>query len=151
MVDFGLTEEQRGLRDLAREFARKEIAPVAARHDREASFPREVLRRAFEVGLLNGVVPDEYGGGGLSVFESCLLSEEIAAGCAGVWSSLTVSNLASWPLVLAGTDEQKRTYLGQLTADLCFAAYCQTEAEAGSDVANIKTTARLVGNEYVIN
>ena len=151
MVDFSLTDEQRGLRDLAREFARKEIAPVAARHDREASFPRDVLQKAFEAGLLNGVVPDEYGGGGLSVFESCLLSEEIAAGCAGVWSSLTVSNLASWPLILAGTEEQKRAYLGQLTADLCFAAYCQTEAEAGSDVANIKTTARRVGNDYVIN
>jgi acyl-CoA dehydrogenase len=151
VVDFGLTDEQKALRDLAREFARKEIAPVAARYDREHSFPWEVLRKAFETGLINGAVPGEYGGGGLSIFENCLLTEEIAAGCTGVWSSLAVNNLAAWPVILAGTEEQKRSFLGQLTDELRFAAYCQTEADAGSDVANIKTTARRVGDEYVIN
>jgi acyl-CoA dehydrogenase len=151
MVDFALSDEQRGLRDLAREFTRREIAPVSAHHDRDHSFPWEVARKAFQVGLMNGAVPREYGGGGLTIFESCLLAEELAAGCSGIWSSMTVNNLAAWPVVLAGSEEQKRRYLGQLCADLCFAAYCQTEAEAGSDVANIKTTARRVGDEYVIN
>lgn len=151
MVDFELTPEQRALRDLAREFARREIAPVAAKHDREHSFPWDVLRKAFAAGLMNAVIPREYGGGGLTVFESCLLSEEIAAGCSGIWSAMTVNNLAAWPVILAGSEEQKRQFLGQLTADLCFAAYCQTESDAGSDVAGIKTTARRVGDEYVID
>jgi acyl-CoA dehydrogenase len=151
VVDFGLTEAQRALRDLAREFAAREIAPVAAQHDREASFPWEVLGKGFQAGLLNGVVPTEYGGAGLSVFESCLLSEEIAAGCSGIWGGLTVNNLAAWPVILAGSEAQKRRFLGQLTAELSFAAYCQTEAEAGSDVAAIATRARRVGGEYVID
>ena len=151
MVDFALTEEQRGLRDLAREFARREIVPAAARHDREKSFAWDVLRAAFRAGLLNSIVPAEYGGGALRVFESCLMSEELAAGCSGIWSSISDNNLAAWPVILAGTDEQKRRYLGWLTAELTFAAYCQTEAEAGSDVAAIKTTARRVGDEYVLN
>jgi acyl-CoA dehydrogenase len=151
MVDFGLTEEQRALRELAREFSRKEIAPVAALYDREERFPWEVMRKAYEVGLMNVIVPREHGGGGLSVFESALLSEELAAGCSGIWSSMTVNNLGAWPVVLAGTNSQKRRFLGELTADLAFAAYCQTEAEAGSDVASIKTTARRVGDTYVLN
>ena len=151
MVDFALTEEQRALRELAREFSRREIAPVAARHDREASFPGELLGKAFQAGLLNGATPREYGGAGLSVFESCLLAEELAAGCAGVWACMTVNNLASWPVILAGTAEQQREFLGRLTAEPRFAAYCLTESEAGSDVGGIKTTARRVGDEYVIN
>jgi acyl-CoA dehydrogenase len=151
VVDFGLTEEQRALRDLAREFARKEIAPVAALYDREHRYPWEVLRKAFAAGLMNGAVPPEYGGAGIGVLESVLLCEELAAGCSGIWSCITDNNLAAWPVILAGTEAQKREYLGQLTAEPCFAAYCQTEAEAGSDVANIKTTARRLGDEYVIN
>jgi acyl-CoA dehydrogenase len=141
MVDFGLTGEQRALRELAREFARREIAPVAARCDREHRFPWEVLQTAFQTGLMNAVVPSAYGGGGLPVFESCLLCEEIAAGCSGIWSALSDNNLAAWPVILAGTEQQQRSYLGQLTAELTFAAYCQTEPDAGSDVAGIKTTA----------
>src|SRR5919198_145453 len=151
MVDFALTEEQRALRDLAREFSRKEIAPVAALYDREHRYPWEVLRKAFAAGLMNGVVPPDYGGGGVGGFESGVLWEGLAAGCSGIWSCITDNNLAAWPVILAGTEAQKREYLGQLTADLCCAAYCQTEAEAGSDVANIKTTARRVGDEYVVN
>src|SRR5919204_1910571 len=99
MVDFALTEEQRALRDLAREFARKEIAPVAALYDREHRFPWEVMRKAFDTGLMNVIVPREYGGGGLSVFESTLVSEELAAGCSGMWSAITVNNLGAWPVV----------------------------------------------------
>jgi acyl-CoA dehydrogenase len=80
-----------------------------------------------------------------------VLSEEIAAGCSGIWGCLTVNNLAAWPVILAGNEAQKRRFLGQLTSELSFAAYCQTEAEAGSDVAAIKTTARRLGDEYVIS
>jgi acyl-CoA dehydrogenase len=151
MIGFGLSDEQRALRDLAREFAHREIARVAAEHDREHRFPWDVLRKAFEVGLLNNVVPAEYGGGGLGALDCCILAEELSAACAGIWSSMTDNHLAAWPVILAGSETQKRQYLGQLTADLALAAYAQTESEAGSDVAGIKTTARRVGDEYVLN
>jgi acyl-CoA dehydrogenase len=150
MVDFGLTTEQQALRDLAREFARQEIAPVAAKHDRDQSFPTAVVEKAFAAGLMNGALPRDYGGGGLGAVEVCLLNEELAAGCAGIWAAINSPELASWPIMLAGSPEQKERWLCQLTRSMNFAGYCLTEPDAGSDVANIKTTARRVGDDYVI-
>jgi acyl-CoA dehydrogenase len=109
-----------------------------------------VLAKAHAAGLMNGAIPEAYGGQGLSILDGCIISEELAAGCAGVWSAITVNNLAAWPLVLAGTETQKRRWLGELGADVRFAAYCQTEPEAGSDVAGLRTRARRVGDDYVI-
>ena len=83
MVDFELTEQQCALRNLAREFARREIAPVAAKHDRERSFPQAVLEKAFATGLMNLAIPRAFGGGGLGAIDVCLVNEELAAGCAG--------------------------------------------------------------------
>jgi acyl-CoA dehydrogenase len=150
-VDFGLTDQQRALQGLAREFARQEIAPVAATHDRERSFPRAVVEKAFAAGLMNVALPRAYGGGGLGAVEVCLINEELAAGCAGIWAAINSPELASWPVMLAGSDEQQRRWLGQLTASLSFAGYCLTEPDAGSDVANIQTTARRVGDDYVVS
>jgi acyl-CoA dehydrogenase len=150
VVDFALSEEQRAIRDLAREFARREIAPVAAEYDRSGEFPWPVARKAFEVGLLNLSIPEEYGGGGLSLFDQCLVWEELAAGCAGIAAGLSITGLAAAPLLVAGSDEQRRAWLGPLTRGAAFASYCMTEPAPGSDVAGIQTTARRVGDEYVI-
>jgi len=152
MVDFELSEEQRAIRDLAREFARKEIAPVAAQYDRSADFPWDVARKAFEVGLVNLSIPPEYGGGGLNLLEQCLVWEELAAGCAGIAAGLSITGLSATPLLIAGTEEQKQQWLRPLTREVGVASYCVTEPAAGSDVAGIQTTARQVGDdEYVIS
>jgi acyl-CoA dehydrogenase len=150
MVDFALTEEQRMVRDLAREFAQKEIAPKAQHHDRTGEFPREICEKAFQIGLLNPGLPEEYGGAGMSCFEECLIAEEIAAGCSGIGTAMMANTLASAPVMVGGTDEQKRRWLTPMTKELKFAAYGVTEPDAGSDVLGIKTTAKKVGNEYVI-
>jgi len=151
VVDFGLSDEQRGIRDLAREFAEKEIAPVAAQYDRSGDYPWDVACKAFEVGLLNLSIPQEYGGGGLSLFDQCLIWEELAAGCAGITSAITITALSAAPLLVGGTEEQKRRWLEPLTREPSVASYAMTEPGAGSDVAGIQTRAQQVGDEWVID
>lgn len=151
MPTFTLTEEQRQIRDLAREFAQQEIAPVAAEHDRTGEFPREICRKAWELGLMNTHIPETYGGAGLGVFEGCLIAEEIASGCTGIGTAMEANTLAEAPVIVAGNDDQKKRYLAPMPKEFKFAAYCVTEPDAGSDVAGIKTLARRVGNDYVLD
>lgn len=151
MIDFTLTDEQRALRDLAREFAQKEIAPVALHYDRTAEFPWDVARKAYEVGLINLPIPPEYGGGGLGHLEVALVREELAAGCAGINSAIGISGLGTLPVLIAGSEEQKRRWLRQVTDGVHFVSYALTEPDAGSDVAGIRSTARRVGDRYVLN
>lgn len=151
MIDFELTAEQRALQQLSREFTDKEIKPVAAQLDRNAEFPLEVCRKAFEVGLLTVAIPQEHGGGGLSGLDSLLVREENAAGCAGITTAMGALDLASTPLRLAGTPEQQREFFGQVTSEFGLASYALTEPGAGSDVAGISTRAVKDGDEYVLN
>lgn len=151
MVDFRLTDEQRQIQELAHDFAVRIIAPKAAHHDATGEFPREICRKAFDQGLMNAHIPEAYGGSGLGVFESCLIAEEIASGCTGIGTAMEANNLAAAPVIVAGTDEQKKKFLTPMTEELIFAAYCVTEPAAGSDVAGIKTTARKVDDHYVLN
>jgi len=150
LVDFELTEEQQQLRDLAREFAGKEIAPRAAHHDQTGEFPREIVKKAWEIGLMNTHVPEAFGGPGLGVFEGALIAEEIAWGCTGIGTAMEANTLAEAPVIVAGTDEQKKAWLTPMVEEFKLAAYCVTEPDAGSDVAGIKTTARRVGGDYVL-
>jgi acyl-CoA dehydrogenase len=151
MIDFSLNDEQRALRDLAHEFAENEMRPVAAHHDQTGEFPRAVVRKAWELGLMNTHVPQEYGGLGLGVLEGCLLAEEIAWGCTGIGTALEANNLAVAPVIVAGSDEQKRRWLTPMVEEFRLAAYCVTEPDAGSDVAGIKTLARRDGGDYVLS
>jgi acyl-CoA dehydrogenase len=151
MIDFSLTDEQRALRELAHEFAEKEMRPVAARYDQSGEFPRDVVRKAWELGLMNTHIPQEYGGLGLGVVEGCLLAEEVAWGCTGIGTALEANNLAEAPVIVAGTDDQKRRWLAPMVEDFRLAAYCVTEPDAGSDVAGIKTLARRHGEDYVLS
>lgn len=151
MIDFSLNDEQKQLRGLAKEFTEKEIVPVAAEYDKKAEFPMEVCQKAWELGLMNVQIPDAYGGAGLGVLEDCLIAEEFGVGCTGIATSMMANMLAEGPLIVAGTEEQKKNYLGQMVEEFSFSAYAVTEPDAGSDVASIKTTAKKVGNEYVIN
>ncbi|MFQ5772664.1 MAG: acyl-CoA dehydrogenase family protein [bacterium] len=150
-MDFNLSDEQKQLRDLAKEFTEKEIVPVAADYDKKAEFPTEVIQKAWELGLVNVQVPEKYGGAGLGVLEDCLISEEFGVGCTGIGTSMMSNMLAEGPLLVAGTEEQKKKYLGQMVEEFSFSAYAVTEPDAGSDVAGIKTMAKKVGNDYIIN
>lgn len=151
MVNFELSDEQKELQRLAREFAAKEIVPKAAHHDQTGEFPHEIAKKAWELGLMNSHVGQDFGGLGLGVFEGCLINEEMAYGCSGIATAMEANSLASAPVIVAGTDEQKKKYLGLLTSEPLFAAYCVTEPGAGSDVAGIRTTAKKVGDEYILN
>ncbi len=151
MIDFSLTEEQQALQELARKFAREEMAPKAAHHDETGEFPREIATKAWELGLMNTHVPPEYGGMGLGTLDGCIITEELAWGCTGIATAMEANALASAPVIVAGNDEQKKEFLGRLTGEPLFAAYAVTEPGAGSDVAGIRTKARKVGDEYVID
>jgi acyl-CoA dehydrogenase len=151
MIDFSLTEEQVQLQELARKFAREEVIPKAATHDQTGEFPHETVRKAWEIGLMNTHVPTEYGGAGLGVLDGCLITEEFAYGCTGIATAMEANGLAAAPVIVAGNEEQKKDFLGRLTREPLFAAYCVTEPGAGSDVAGIRTSAKRVGDDYVIN
>ncbi len=151
MVDFTLTDEQKDIRDLAHDFSEKEIRPVAWEYDKDSTWPQEVVDKAWEVGLMNSHVPEEYGGPGLDYLTGCLIEEELGWGCSGIGTSLMCNGLASAPVALGGSDEIKKEYLGMLTEEPKLASFCLTEPDAGSDVSGMKTTAVKQGDKYVIN
>jgi acyl-CoA dehydrogenase len=150
-ISFGLSDEQRALRDLAREFAAKEIRPVAADYDERSQHPGDVIAKAHEVGLMNPHIPEEYGGPGLPAFEQILVGEELAWGCSGIATSIVANILGSLPVILAGSDAQKGEWLPPLVEEPLLCSFALTEPGAGSDVSAIQTTAVRHGNEYVLN
>jgi len=151
MLDFSLSDEQKALIETARRFSRERIAPVAAECDRDARFPKDVFVSAHELGLVNATVEPEHGGPGLGEIENALIAEELAWGCTGIQTSLLANTLALTPIRLGGNPEQKKKYLGMLTAEPLFASYCTTEPSGGSDVAGMRTTFKKVGDDYVLN
>jgi acyl-CoA dehydrogenase len=150
-ISFALTDEQKALRALAREFAEKEIRPRAAEYDERSTHPADVIAKAHELGLMNPHIPEEYGGLGLSGFEGMLIGEELSRGCSGMAVSIVANTLGSAPVLIAGTEEQKRTWLPPLLDEPILCSFGLTEPDAGSDVARIKTTARKQGDAYVLN
>ena len=151
MVDFTLTDEQKDIRELAHDFATKEIRPVAWDYDRDATWPQEIIEKAWEVGLMNSHIPEEYGGPGLDFLTGCLIEEELGWGCSGIGTSLMCNGLATTPVMLGGSDETKQEFLAPLTEEPKLASFCLTEPDAGSDVSGMKTTAVKKGDKYVIN
>ena len=149
--DLSYTEEQEALVQTARDFARREIIPVAAHHDETGEFPHAVIKKAFQTGLMNVEVPEAYGGLGGSCLDHCLIHEELAYGCAGFNTSITANMLGAMPVLIAGTEEQKQHWLGRLTRDGELTAYCCSEPDAGSDVAALSTKVTRHGDDYVIN
>ncbi len=151
MLDFALTEEQTNLVETVRRFTREKVVPVAAEHDRAGTFPKGLFKEAWEMGLVAPTIPAAYGGAGLTEVDHVLLVEELSYGCSGIQTSLTASTLAATPLLLAGSEAQKKKYLGILTSEPCFAAYALTEPDAGSDAAGIQTRAVAHGDSWVLN
>lgn len=151
MMDFSLSPKQQELVERAREFTREWISPNAAAYDRSGEFPRDICREAFKRGFMNPHIPKQYGGAAETVVDHCMVMEELCTGCSGIATAIDGNGLSQYPVILAGSDEQKRRFLAPMTEELMFSAYAVTEPEAGSDVARIKTTATKVGNDYVLN
>ncbi|CAI9717024.1 medium-chain specific acyl-CoA dehydrogenase, mitochondrial-like [Octopus vulgaris] len=148
---FSLTEDQKDMQQLARKFAREEIMPIAAHHDKTGEYPWDIVKKVFDLGLINTHIPKEYGGLGLGISDSCITTEELAYGCTGIQTAIEANSLGQVPVILAGNDAQKKKYLARMLEEPLMCAYCVTEPGAGSDVAGIKTKAVKKGNEYVIN
>jgi acyl-CoA dehydrogenase len=150
-VSFALTPEQRELRSLAREFAEKEIRPKAAEYDEHQTHPADLVAKAHDIGLMNVHIPEDLGGLGLPGFEGMLIGEELSWGCSGVAVSIGANTLGAAPVMIAGSDAQKREWLPPLVEDPILCSFALSEPDAGSDAARIKTTADRRGDEYVLN
>ena len=151
MVEFTLTDEQKNLREMAHDFAVKEIRPVAWEYDKDGTWPQDIIEKAWEVGLMNSHIEEEYGGAGAGYLDGCLIEEELSWGCSGIQTSLGCNGLATAPIALGGSEEIKKKYLGMLTEAPKLASFCLTEPDAGSDVSGMRTTAVKKGDKYVIN
>ncbi len=149
-MDFNLSDEQKALRDTARRFARERIIPVAAECDHHSKLPMDVFKAAWEIGLVNPCVPPEYGGAGMGELDNTILTEELGYGCTGIQTSITANQLALTPIKLGGSEDQKKKYLGMLTAEPIMASYATSEPGAGSDVAGLSTRFTQHGDDFVL-
>jgi len=151
-MDFQLSEEQLMVRQTAREFAEKEIKPRAAELDATGEFPTEIIENLARLNFLGITIPEEYGGGGLDTISYVIIIEEISRACASTGVILSVNNsLVCEPILKYGTDFQKKKYLSDLASGKKIGCFALTEPEAGSDASNLKTTAVLKGDHYVLN
>jgi acyl-CoA dehydrogenase len=150
-MDFVLTEEQKLLQKKAREFAIREVLPVARKYDESEEFPLPVIKKAWEEGLLNLGIPKEYGGPGYGLLSSCIVVEEISSACPGIATSIFDNNLGAEPIVIGGNDEQKQRILTELINEFKLIAFATSEPTMGSDVAGMKCLAQKDGDEYILN
>ena len=147
-----LNDQQKMIQKMVREFAAKEIAPVAAELDKNEEYPTKILGKMAKLGLLGIIIPTEYGGAGLDTISYSIVVEEISRKCASTGVITSVHNsLVAWPIMKYGTDEQKKKYLPKLASGEKIGAFAGTEPNAGSDLGAMKTTAVLKGNKYIIN
>jgi len=150
-MDYLLTDEQKMIKDLAHKIAEEKIRPAAAKYDISEEYPWDVLKVMAESDMFGLFIPEEYGGFANSVMNLCLATEEFSRACGGIAVCYAASALGTFPIVLFGTDEQKKKYLPSLASGKKVAAFAITEPEAGSDASGIKTVAKKVGDHYVLN
>ena len=150
-VSFGLTDEQKALRELAHDFAEREIRPKEREYDESSTHPADVIAKAHGLGLMNVHIPEAYGGLQLGAFEGMLIGEELCWGCSGIGTAIAANGLGHGPVIMAGTEDQKRRWLPQLVDDVLLTSFALTEPNAGSDVSGIETTAVRHGDDYVVN
>ncbi|MCG2675563.1 acyl-CoA dehydrogenase family protein, partial [bacterium] len=150
-MEYFLTEEQVMIRDLARKIAEEKIAPKAQELDEKGEFPWEIIKVLAQSDLFRVFLPEEYGGLGGGVLDLCLVTEELSKACSGVAVSYAASALGAFPILLYGTDEQKKKYLPDIASGKKLAAFAITEPEAGSDASAMQTTAVKDGDHYVLN
>lgn len=150
-MDFSLSTEQREIRELALKFARNEMIPLSQEYDEKGIFPTDVFKKAWELGLVNTCIPAEYGGAGFSAVDGVIISEALAYGCMGMNTSFMANDLALLPIVIGGSDEQKKKFLTPFTQEFKIASFCLTEPGNGSDAGGIKTQFKDGGDHWIIN
>jgi len=150
-LDFKLSDDQIILQKKAREFAVREVLPVARKYDESEEFPLPVIKKAWEEGLLNLGIPKQYGGPGFGLLDSCIVVEEISSACPGIATSIFDNNLGAEPIVIGGNEEQKQRILTELMKEFKLIAFATSEPTMGSDVAGMKCLAEKDGDEYVLN
>ncbi len=151
MIDFSLTEDQLALQKKAREFAIREVLPVARKYDEEEEFPIDVIKAAYNEGLLNLGIPKKYGGAGRGLLDSCIVVEEISSACPGIATSVFDNNLGAEPIIIGGSEEQKERVLTDIAKNFKLIAFATSEPTMGSDVAGIKCRAEPDGDDYILN
>ena len=149
-MDFALNEDQLELQEMVREFVNKEITPFAGEMDRNNEAMPGLMEKAADMGLLNLIVPEEYGGPGLDSVTVAMIYEELGKGCAGIATSMAANSLASYPILLSGSEEQKVEHCNLLNEG-GLAAFALTEPNAGSDAGGVSTTAVKDGDNYILN
>lgn len=151
-ISFELTDEQKMLQKMARDFVAKEVIPVAEKYDEHATFPRDIFDKAREVGLANMNIPEAYGGMGASLLDEVIVAEEFGYGCTGIGTSVSTNGLGDLPIIIAGTEEQKAYWLGERLVDKGeIVSYCVTEPAAGSNVVGMEARAEKKGAKYILN
>ncbi len=152
MFDFKFTEEQQMLRDMVRDFAINELKPIARQIDENEKIPPEIIRKLGELGLLGAAIPEQYGGGGFGEVGYCLMQEEISRACLSTATFIGAhQSIGTNAILLGGSEELKQKYVIPLAKGEKIGAFCLTEVQAGSDSFNVKTTAELDGDQWVIN
>lgn len=150
-MDFDLNEDQIAFQDVARDFARSELAPHAAEWDAQAHFPVDVIKKAGSLGFCGIYSPEAAGGMGLSRMDSHVIFEQLAKGCTSTAAFITIHNMATWMLTSFGSEYLQQTWGTGLTSGELLASYCLTEPNAGSDAGSLKTTAVKQGDHYIVN
>lgn len=150
-MEFNLSSDQLEIKDLAMKFARNEMMPKAAEFDEKAQMPMEILEKAWSLGLVNTCIPTEYGGNGFSAVDSMIITEALAYGCMGMNTAIMANDLALLPILIGGSDEQKKRFFTPFTESYKIAAFCLTEPGNGSDAGGLKTTVKDEGDTVVIN
>jgi acyl-CoA dehydrogenase len=151
MLDFTLTPEQLKLQEKAREFARKELLPVAWYYDEKHETPMQVLRKAFDAGIMNGDIPVEYGGAGYGLLDGVIVTEELAAACPGLATSIFDNSLGMEPLLLCSNEALKEKYLPKIAKEFKLICFATSEPTMGSDVSGIRCKAREEGDNWVLD
>lgn len=151
MIDFSLSDDQKRLLELAKEFAAKEIKPKAIEYDREGAYPEAILKKAQELGLMYTNIPEQYGGSGMSFLEHYIVTEALNYECCAIGQMIGIAHLATGAILIGGTEEQKKKFIGAMTESYRSACFCLTEPEAGSDAGVMRTTAVKKGDRYIIN
>jgi acyl-CoA dehydrogenase len=150
-MNFEISADQLEIKELAMKFAKNEMMPKAQEYDEKATLPKEILEKAWSLGLVNTCIPTEYGGNGFTSLDSMIITESLAYGCMGMNTAIMANDLALLPIVIGGSHAQKEKFLKPFTESYKIAAFCLTEPGNGSDAAGLKTTIKEDGNDVVIN
>lgn len=151
MISFQLSDEQLALKEMVARFVQNDMLPVAAKYDQSGDFPWEVIKKAFELGLMNIAVPQEYGGMGLGVLDDVIINEELGTGFLGMTTSISVNTLALYPILLGGTPAQIKEFVVPFLSEPKIASFCLTEPNSGSDAGSLSTHIKEDGDHYIVN